>query len=605
MPGLTFVQTTRADGSLLDLDRTLQATCFDARYACRPLLRRDGCRLYATAYPAYPIEAIETDDVWIALEGRLYGLDASKRKRRLMALAALALDDPVDDHALTRRLLNLDGDFVAFCFDKHAATWAFFNDPMGRLPLYAWSAKDALYVSREFTFFTQLRDGPGLDTLGMAQQLMFSYPLGCRTLLDGVTRLPPGTLLRSGTDHAGATSTSLHTFHFGEQRHATRSLETNARCLAELFEASCNARARSDVPNVVALSGGLDSRAVALGLQRRGVDFETATFAIHDGSNQGDVDGAEALAHLFDFSAHTFVLAPSTGHHLSTLLRAKGGLNQLDLGFVVQFLDRTRAHYDAPINFFTGDVGIPLRDLRPDSPVRTPSDLLQQIVRRCWFSPALTARLTGLSEERLLASIRARLADYPEERLVDKYVHFLYEWIYKFSCEGEDRNRYYFWQNAPLLSLPFFRRAIHCPFHQKANFALYRAFLKRLSPHSLDVGYSDFLGLKMTPWRYQLYKTARAVVRSLPPLKRFLDRFLGRHSVYSAEAPVLQCMHTQLDRCPAIGDHLDTSAVRDLLKTAERHPRHHLDSLLTLLSVIERHYRGASTLDDYRSIAMQ
>jgi len=600
MPGLSFAELLSPGWSSARFSQALDALRFDERYVRRTHLQQDGRWLATVAYAEYPVQVMETRQFWMYLEGYLYGLPASQQRRTLTRLATLAFDG--DYHPLRDTLTQLDGAFVAFLFHKETKAWALVNDGLGRLPLYHWTAPDAFYLSRDFRLFTHVPSPPTPDRLGMAQQLMLSYPLGQRTLMEDVKRLPPCTLVQS-RPVARPQIIPLHVYDFGGCAHADKSLQENAQALADRFEASCTARARHASTCVVALSGGLDSRAVALELQRAAHPFETITFIRPDASNRRDVEGAAALADRFGFDAHTLSLPPTTGRHAHQLLRAKGGLNPFDVGFVVSFLESVLEQYGPSAHLFTGDVGIALRDLRPASSIHH-GEVMSHILQRCWFSPAFTARLMGVSEASLLQSIRGQLASYPESNPTDRFRHFLFERIFKFSFEGEDRNRYFCWSTAPLSGSPFVRYALQCPGEQKAGFKLYRAFLQTVHPRSLDVGYSDFLGIRMKPFQLQVYRLARMLVRAIPGLKRFLQSRLGQRRTYLPADPAIKCMQDQVTRSPAITDHFAVDVLNRVLDHPTEHSRHHIDGLFTLLSFIED-LHGSSTLLKYQTTVLR
>ena len=559
MPGLSLAAPSSPNWQASDFLQALNAVRFDEQYARRVHLHRNTCWLATVAYPAYPIRVTQTRHFWIGLEGYLYGQSMSQQQRILTRLAAKAFS--MEFRAIRRTLTHLDGSFVAFFFHKETNAWALVNDGLGRLPLYHWHTPRAFYLSRDIRLFTHLHLSPVPDRLGMAQQLMLSYPLGERTLLEGVKRLPPCTLVHS-RPAAPPRIISLHVHDFGGRAHADKSLQENAQALADRFDASCTARAHHASTCAVALSGGLDSRAVALGLQRAEHPFETLTFVRPDASNQRDVEGAAALADRFGFDAHTLSLPPTTGRHVHQLLQAKGGLNSFDVGFMVSFLESIREQYSPSAHLFTGDVGVALRDLRPVPDIHHEA-IMSHVLQRCWFSPAFTARLTGISEESLLQLVRE--LPIPESNPTDQFRHFLYERIYKFSFEGEDRNRYYCWSSAPLLSKPLVDYALQCPDDQKVGFKLYRAFLQILHPRSLDIGYSDFLGIRMTPFQLQAYRFARTFVRAFPRFKRFLQRQLGRRRTYDRQHPAVQCMQEQVMHSPPIADYIDIDTLNQVL----------------------------------------
>jgi asparagine synthase (glutamine-hydrolysing) len=189
-------------------------------------------------------------------------------------------------------------------------------------------------------------------------------------------------------------------------------------------------------------------------------------------------------------------------------------------------------------HLITGNGGALLRDLRPphplsDRPLSTMENLthvLSHDVSRAWLPPGVASDLVDVPLDALLASLRSRLTTYPESSLKGKFLHFAFERLFKFSFEGEDRNRAYLWSSAPYHGLHFTQYALHCPFAQKEKYRLYRTFLRALSPETLRIGYGNFYGFRITPFQYNLYRLLRGVVRSMPSLRRWLNERRGRMS---------------------------------------------------------------------------
>lgn len=608
MPGLTFIHHSasahgaRAPSPGDSVRDGLQACRYDDRYRIDRLIDTPRRLLASVAYRAYPVACFENRDHWFCLEGRLYGKSDPRIKKELADLSALLFSEGASAQASLRAwLLRTDGPFLLFASEKATGRWAFLNDVLGRLPVYHWQRRNAFFLSRSFPFFVKMEGGPLLDHLGLAQQLMRGFPFGRRTLLQGVRRMQPSTLIR-GTAEGDAQSEiiSLHTFNFEPRTHRRRPLKENAGRLADLFSAACTRRNASPERNVLALSGGLDSRAVAFAFHKENVSFRRLTFCRHDGSNRRDVEGAQAVARLCEAPGTVLALDPPTGSHCRRLLRAEGGLNLLDVAYTIDFLEKALQHLGAQINCLTGDGGgFILADRRPRRPLGSTNALARYTAGEHWLPPAAAARLTDLSESDLLDSLRERLAAYPETNPAQKYLHFcFYERLFKFSFIGEDRNRCHFWHSAPFYDPAFFNYAMNCPGEQKASFALFRKVLLQLSPHALEVGYANFLGIKMTPLRYRSYTLLRGVARRLPSLKRFLENRLGRQKTLPTGAPLLTCLRHQA-RCPAVTDALNPDALRRLLDRPERLSRRAWHNLFTLTSLLEWRAGGPQALDAF------
>lgn len=615
MPGLTLLHAARRSDTHERLDDLLEALRaqrfderFDERFACDVLHRGEQHLLAAVRNDAYPITKIEADGYTLVLEGRIYGPTEAALRQELTALAPyLFRSDDTAQAQVRAWLLRTDGPFLLYACEEDTGAWALLNDALGRLPTYRQRAGGALCVSRSFPFLLRRPGAPPIDRLGLAQQLLRGFSFGARTLLEKTRRCPPSTLLRWNAAAQRTETYTLHTFNFEERRRAGYSTQENAEHLAGLFRAACERRVQAGAPSaatpVVTLSGGLDSRAVALALHQQGRAFEAVTFARDTALGRRDVEGAEKVARLFGIPQRTLPLDPPRGRHLQALLRAKGGLNLFDVAYVVDFLEKLRAYVRPGTDVWTGDGGgFILADRRPDVAPAHVGALARHVAQQSWLPLETVAHLTGLPQGRIVESIRQRLASYPEASMAQTYVHFFfYERLFRFSYEGEDRNRHYVRHVAPLYALPFFRAAMHCPDEQKADFALFRAFLLQLSPRALDVGYSNFLNAKMTPGGYRLYAALRGLVRRVPPLKRWLQTQLGRRRAVATEAPARACLRQQVARCPAVTGVLSPRALRAVqdgdLQQAQ------LDNLLTATSAIEWHATGRSTLTDFAEAA--
>ena len=79
--------------------------------------------------------------------------------------------------------------------------------------------------------------------------------------------------------------------------------------------------------NVLSLSGGLDSRAVAVGMTRAQVPFVTATFLDHRGNASTDLRIAKQLAALLGVPSVVFELPAPSPAQVEALAYMKDGLN--------------------------------------------------------------------------------------------------------------------------------------------------------------------------------------------------------------------------------------------------------------------------------------
>lgn len=589
MPGLALAARDRTDaaafadtlGSLEHLDHYRSET-IDAD--------GDAHAGYVT-HSGYPISTVEGDSRTVYLEGRLYNRALSASD--LLDLAADLLD-PTASSGVREWVLETDGDFVVCALDRSTGDVAVLNDLFGRLPVYYTDDRDGYRLSREVRFLLADPGRVEFDRVGIAQMLLFGYLLGERTLWSGVRKQPPASILRAGDGTVAVER--LHEFDFGDRRHAHRSVEENARELRDLFLEACRSRADGD-PNVVSLSGGHDSRAVAAGFGTAGLPCRAATFARSEGTGR-EVRIASAVAEALDIPWERHDVPETTVAQAQTLLRLKVGLNHVGMGFILDFFERLRAEHGPGLTYLTGDGGDKtLPDLSPPTEPSSTERLVEYtIARNALFPLERAAALAGVSTSDVRASVRSVFASYPEPNPADRYVHFLtHERGFNWLFEGEDRNRAYFWTASPFYSVPFFRYAMNVPDEQKERNRLYRAFLSTLWPPAVEFADAD-LATPMRSWRYDLLQRALNVLARYPKLEDFV-RTVYRGELGSRGHPRLrQLLREQVESADEAGPVADrmSSELSDETLDCSRH------ALLTLLTVVTS---AESVLTDSSSFA--
>ncbi|GAG29209.1 unnamed protein product, partial [marine sediment metagenome] len=227
-------------------------------------------RVDLTRYPQYPVKIYDSDRHLFIVEGRLHDIHG---KQPLDTLRELVDDlrpaEPSTNPHIRKWLLEQDGEFNVLVRDKSGERWAFINDILGRLPVYFCQDSRCSCLSRELRFVARLFGLTALDRRATAEYLLFGYPLGERTLLEDVRRLPGGTLLQWSDNDPGAARHTYGPFDFSRKRSVARADEAAGE-LADLFVQASGRQADQKQAAILSFSGGLDSRAVAAGLARAG-----------------------------------------------------------------------------------------------------------------------------------------------------------------------------------------------------------------------------------------------------------------------------------------------------------------------------------------------
>ncbi|MFD1514281.1 asparagine synthase-related protein [Halomarina rubra] len=513
MPGTSLLHGEIPPG----LNDTFGNLQFDDRYETEMLFELDGTVIAGTTYPAYPVKTYEFDNLFVVVEGALYDTEAPRT-----AIESLADALRERHHERVAQWVRArDGDFLITVADEHCGDVYILNDTFARLPTYYTTLGDLTVVSRELKLIRTLAQNMGvpvgLDRLGAAQQLLFGYCLGQRTVYNGISCIPPGGLVTLGED--GFNVKQVFQYDFGPTAHAGRDVETNARELASLFRTACERRHAPARTNVVSLSGGLDSRAVAGALSASDLDYATATFDNSQSGTSSDARVAKTVAEALD-APWTRYQTAATERHRTALFDSKQGMNYFGMAFIVDFFEQIRAHH-GECRYITGDGGDKtLVDLTPPKPLSDKDALVKYIIAaNSRFSLERAAAITTVSEAKLRESVADRIETYPERSLADLYAHFLvYERGFNFLNQGEDRNRYYFWSVSPFYSPAVFEYAINCPASQKHDRRLYRAFLEAFAPGLVDIEYPNFGGT-ITSLEYRVKERTFDVLSRYPALR--------------------------------------------------------------------------------------
>lgn len=199
------------------------------------------------------------------------------------------------DRAIGHRFpasLGLDGGHVMVTARPMAGTVQVTNDGLGSVPFY-WTIRDGFFVGATKL---GLLVKPGVpvewDEVALAQYLALLHPLGNRTLLHGVLCLPAGARLTAAPTGIELSSDPL----FSPQDAAAASDgDAVGRFAAAWQNTMTDVLDRTERERLgVALSGGLDSRAVISGLAGQGARPLTFTYG---GPRQREARVGRAIAH--------------------------------------------------------------------------------------------------------------------------------------------------------------------------------------------------------------------------------------------------------------------------------------------------------------------
>ncbi|HXG24691.1 MAG TPA: asparagine synthase-related protein [Chthonomonadales bacterium] len=529
-------------------------------------------------YPVYPVRFFRTKTHLLGLEGCIYDRNIATLESDLAALAERIFRPDADVACVVRNwILGRDGEYLVVMSTLDGKQFIAFTDPLGRLPVYYQVGEKDLLFARECKFIVALRDKPAFDKIGWAEYLWLGYPLSRRTLFEGVERAHGGMLLQVSVEgnKLRTSVTDLYVCNFEDKDNSGRSIDDNAADLVEEFLAAVRRRGVPEKAsrNVVSLSGGQDSRAVAAAMKRCGHSCVAETLLFADRSNQRDTDMAACIAESLGIPWHLIHLRDVGHTEEEQLVWIKDGLNPASMAFILEFLQRITDRWGRSAVYMTGDGGDKVfPDLRP---VRLPNSL-DELTQEVSFHHALlpsdcAEAIMGLKPGTLFGELKALLTTYPEEDLAQKAVHFvIYERGRKWLFEGEDRNRFFLWHTSPFYSLPFFLKAMRVPDEQKPYNTLYSAFQRQLDASVARIPDASIGYAVSSPWFSRKLK-GRRLVQGLPKSFRELLRAMLRKKANRCfELPdrarlyLEKAMEGKLERDPTMNPRL----AQTLLQTA-------------------------------------
>ncbi|MGD9130307.1 MAG: asparagine synthase-related protein, partial [Candidatus Bathyarchaeota archaeon] len=501
MPGINLISVKSCNSDLAIKFANAQLSMkHDHTYKSRIFVESDCVMIGCTGYDEYPMRSWESSDCVVVQEGMIYNRSKNEVDSFVLNLvsqnrrSSISIDDVKDF------LLNSDGEFVILIYDKLSKDLIILNDLLGRLPLYYFEDDRQFILSREVKFITKFMPHVNFDRLGVAEYLLFGYPLGERTLVENVNRLDPAVLLRYHVSSGRLNVDKAHVWNFENSFSQVAPIQEHADALAKLFRnaVKCRVESLKGFKNLVSLSGGLDSRAIAAVLKEVDPEMSAVTFLDYERKSLADVDVAQKVAQKFHIDWNLVRLEKRRFEDLEHLIELKDGLNYAAMGFILDFFVDIKRKFGDKVVYYTGDGGnYSLYDFglkETNSMDELIGAIIDELVLRVGsFEISEVTKLVNISAEQIRTEIMDVLLNYPENDLKQKYYHFIvFERGYKWIFEGEDRNRFYFWSTSPYWSPIFFDYAMKIPYNYAKYQNLRRMFLERLDKNCLKVRYANW-----------------------------------------------------------------------------------------------------------------
>jgi len=447
-------------------------------------------------YPHYPLNIWENSEYVFITEG--YFFEWIDYKNKCEGIADICFNNDVDLSELRQIFGDTDAEFVLFIKKKSDDRFIIVNDVLGRLPLYFSQSKETWNITRNIL---PLRDKIPLvlDQETAIDALVFGYTLGSETIYKNVTRIVGGTVIYRAEEKI--CFDTYYQINYDEIKNNNWQWESLPNLISLFVEGLINRIKFSDL-NIVALSGGLDSRTVAAGFHHAGIDCRFISFQDANGDASKDLKVAEIIAAVYQRHLEIYQLDSPTEFDFELLFEKKAGINSLDMSFVVPYL-KYLAGLSGQSAMFTGDGGDKVfPDLTPPIPRPTISLLRNYVFYSNQKLPITVAKKIMRNENYSpLKKVFDLLQSYPEKTMSGKYIHFLMDnRVGNWLNEGEDRNRNFIISLTPFYNLRFYKALMSVPDRYKADFTLYRKFLELLAPALANIDNANW-GFPLTEKR--------------------------------------------------------------------------------------------------------
>jgi len=443
------------------------------------------------------------------------------------------VENIVDADSAERLFPSYDGAFTGVLWDAQRNTLVIVTDCLGMQPLYMRHANGELTLATE----TKAMGGDP-DPAAWGAFISIGHPIGERSLLNGVRRVPPASVLTYDcTDHR---LTIRRHWQWPDPSDTWRSHDF----LASL-ERDLHAYAAFGHAGTVLLSGGFDSRLLLFLLQRARIPVDALIVAHEDEYDDADGRLAEAVAGMVGVPFRKVQPPPdffSSRAYLDYLNASDAAFPSLDL-----FISKVASQIGSDAvwdGLAPGFLFMPLH--QPEGGFRA---YLQQEIRgtdsaiwraaRELFRPGIAeTMLEGFSQD-----MRAEMGRLPQ----DAYG------LARFVIENRSRNRpamnplKVFANRAdaftPGLSRDFLAHALVIPFQEKQHAGFYRRLFANLDKRALTVPFLSGGELLQVTSASVVYQRERILIEWL--------RFRAQHPGWFGHRRNFQARHSAF-----LGEHL-------------------------------------------------
>ncbi|MDD2332107.1 MAG: asparagine synthase-related protein [Candidatus Cloacimonetes bacterium] len=475
--------------------------------------------------------------------------------------------------------------FFLLALNRDSGLVLFACDALTRLPVYLYCEAGRMVLGRDIGFCKLMSASWTPDKLYLALNTIFGYVPGRGTFYPALDTLKPGSigLFVAPEGKLILSEDSLLRF---PKPDTSGGIKPRCKELVQLFEEATSLLTKDQKP-ILALSGGLDSRALGAALNNGKIKYEAVTYQDAENTAALDVRISLLLAKALKANHQLLTLSQETPLSFSRMFELKQGINYLGVSFLLDFMVQLLEFYPQSTMLLTGDGGDKLMPcLLPEAQIKNDSAYLDYLyAHNAQFPVYMICGLFALKRSDVDAYLLDLAATYPADSYAQRYKYFLLaerggRWLF----EGEDRNRIYLPSETPFYDYDFYRAALSVPDSWKKNLKLYRLFLEYLSPAIANVPNANNM-LRPDQIGYSLIQTAISLLRKSSAIRKWRTRTHNQNIRFTSQNWIISSSLNLLEN-QSISTYLNTGHPLWKEENLRKLSRLQLNLLFTTLSIL-------------------
>ncbi|MAF85634.1 MAG: hypothetical protein CL875_04060 [Dehalococcoidales bacterium] len=379
---------------------------------------------------------------------------------------------------------QLNGTFAIAIYDIKQQKLLVVNDRYGLRPLYYAVDGTRVLIASEVKAMLQIEPKSKLNDEAIADWFFFGKLLGNKTFFKNVNILPPASILEysDGKLHIE----KYWDFEFDETTNISD--DELAEGLASSFRKSVARRLTGNHRYGLALSGGLDSRAIAAAMDDNASQVKAFTFGV---KGCDEVRIAHIVAEKLGMKHHIVELNPDElPPHFKDVVYLSDGMDYIGISFLPIVYEEYRKHIDVLFHGLEGDVL--LGEYFLDSNLlqaRSEEEIVQALYHSaCTFpenmrlnllKPAYYSRIKDMPLNSLKSELQQTRGNQPGNRATHFAIRSV---IWRTDLMGCVIGRNKVEEAYPFFDNDFVDWLQRIPPTLRLNYRVYRLFLKKLSP---------------------------------------------------------------------------------------------------------------------------